>query len=126
MARKNGNGVGPAVASASPVPTALTERRVPTPNRNLMVIKIGEPSAKAAVAQKVPTSRILARVAKVMAKPGTDRTRVFQSTSNKAVYAYSIDANDPTRVVREDAAGQRTVGRLVGGRFRSSLPSRAV
>jgi hypothetical protein len=91
-----------------------------------MVIKIGERSGEPAVAQKVPTSRILARVAKVMAKPGTDRTRVFKSTSSKAVYAYSIDATDPTKVVREDAAGRRTVGRLVGGRFRPTIPPRAV
>lgn len=53
-----------------------------------------------------------------MARAGPDRARVFQSSSNRPVYAYYVQAGDPTRMIREDAAGRKTVGRFVSGRFR--------
>lgn len=106
--------------------TTLPERRVATPNPNLVVIKIGESSAKPPVSPSLPAVHVLARVAKAMAKPGADRDRLFQSTSNRTVYAYSIDIGDPTKVVREDASGRRTVGRFIGGRFRPVISTRAL
>jgi len=97
---------------------AVQERRVATPNPDLLVIKLGERYEKLQVSPKERVSGILAKVAKVMTKPGADRTRVFQSASGKPVYAYFIYSKDPTKVVREDVSGRRTVGRLVNGRFR--------
>ncbi|MDR3719133.1 MAG: hypothetical protein P4K98_10045 [Bryobacteraceae bacterium] len=107
-----------------PVPNALVqERRIVTPNPDLLVVKVGERYGKLHISAKERASGILGRVAKVMTKPGTDRKRVFQSTSGKPVYAYSIYSGDVTKVVREDASGQQTIGQLVNGRFR---PARAV
>jgi hypothetical protein len=77
--------------------TRLQERRVATPNRDLLVIKVGERYEKLQVSPKERASGILARIAKAIAKPGADRTRVFQSASSKPVYAYSIYSKDTTK-----------------------------
>jgi hypothetical protein len=101
---------------------SISERRVATPRPDLVVVKIGDRHQKATVSVKERAPEVIARVVRVMNKPGTDRSRVFKSGAGKTVYAYSIDSKDTTKVVREDAAGQRTFGRLVSGRFRA-LPS---
>jgi hypothetical protein len=98
------------------------ERRVATPRSDLVVVKIGDRYRKVAVSAKEKAPVVLAQVGKVMNSPGTDRTRIFRSSSGKTVYAYSIDSKDTSRVVREDASGQKTVGRFTSGRFRA-LPS---
>jgi hypothetical protein len=92
---------------------------VATPRADLLVIKIGERYRKEAVSPKEKASGVLARVGKVMSKPGTNRKRVFRSASGKPVYAYSIDPKDTSKVVREDAIGRRIVGQVVSGRFRA-------
>jgi len=127
MARTTGVGVNRRNADSRPVKrTRLQERRVATPNRDLLVIKVGERYEKLQVSPKERASGILARMAKAIAKPGADRTRVFQSASGKPVYAYSIYSKDTTKVIREDASGHQTVGRFVSGRFRPISSARAV
>ena len=124
MARTTGSRDNRRKTVSIPVSSSLLqERRVATPNPDLLVVKIGERYEKLQVSTKERASDILAKVAKVMAKPGADRTRVFRSASEKPVYAYSVYPRDLTKVVREDAPGRQTVGRLVGGRF---SPTRAV
>ncbi len=61
---------------------------------------------------------IVAKIAKAMAKPGIDRSRVFQTSLSAPVFAYFVDGEDPSKIVREDVLGRRVVGRLVNGRFR--------
>ena len=127
MARTTGVGVNRRNAVSRPVTsTSVQERRVATPSPDLLVIKIGERYEKLQVFAKERASGVLARVAKAMTKPGADRTRVFQSTSGKPVYAYFIHPKDPTKVVREEASGRQTVGRFVSGRFRPMNSARAV
>lgn len=104
---------------AIPVPGPLVrERRIVTPNPDLLVVKLSERYGKLQISTKERASGIVDKVAKVMTKPGTDRKRVFQSASGKHVYAYSIFPGDVTKVVREDASGRQTIGQLVNGRFR--------
>jgi hypothetical protein len=104
------------------IKAAAAERRVATPNPDLIVVRVGGSNKKALVSPKEQASGVLARVAEVMKKPGADRARVFTSTLGKPVFAYFVSSKDPTKVVREDAAGRQTLGRFVGGRFRS-VPS---
>ncbi len=99
---------------------APPERRVGTPNPNLAVIKVGGRPEKCLLSSKERSSAIFAQLGKAMAKPGVDRARIFESASGKRVYAYSVFVEDPTKLVREDASGRKTVGRLVGGRFRAT------
>jgi hypothetical protein len=67
---------------------------------------------------KEPATSILARLGKAISKPGIDRASIFRSESGKKVYAYYISSEDPSKIVREDVSGNKTVGRMVAGRFR--------
>jgi hypothetical protein len=117
---------GRKVSTAKANAGCIVERRVATPRADLVVIKIGDRYKKVAVSAKEKAPVVVARVGKVMNRPGTDRTRIFRSASGKTVYAYSIDSMDTTKLVREDVAGRRTVGRLVSGRFRASNAARSM
>jgi hypothetical protein len=119
--RVEGQKAVPEAAVSNPV----QERRVATPRPDLFVIKIGDGHGKLQVSPKEQTTDILARLAKSLTKPGANRARVFLSSSGRPVYAYSIHTDDPTKIVRENASGQQTVGRFVGGRFRPIRPARA-
>ncbi|MGC4051758.1 MAG: hypothetical protein QM757_20620 [Paludibaculum sp.] len=111
------------MSSESAAATAVLERRVATTDPDLVVVRIGKPIKKAVVPAREQVSGVLKRVGKAMKKPGADRARVFASISGKPVYAYSLYTKDPTKIVREDASGQRTIGRFVGGRFRPTAPA---
>ena len=127
MARTASAGVNRRDAVSKPAAgSSAKERRIATPNRDLLVIQIGERYGKLEVLPKERASGVLARVAQVLAKPGADRARVFQSSSGKPVYAYSIDSTDTSKVVREDASGRQTIGRFVAGRFSATSSTKAV
>jgi hypothetical protein len=122
MARKTGTGaVNGQSDSSRSVESSLPgqERRVATPRPDLFVLRIGDSYGKPQLVRKEQATGVLARLAKALSKPGADRQKLFQSSAAKPVYAYFIEAEDPTKVVREDVSGRRTVGRLVRGRFRA-------
>ena len=95
------------------------ERRVSTPRPDLVVVKIGRPASKETVSAQEKTSTLVASLVKATRKPGTSRDRIFNSSVGKRVFAYSVDPADTTKIVREDASGKTSVGRLVNGRFRT-------
>ena len=99
--------------------TRPKERRVSTPRPDLVVVKIGRPASKETVSVRERASTLVASLAKATRKPGTSRDRIFNSSVGKRVFAYSVDPGDITRIVREDASGKKTLGRLVNGRFRT-------
>jgi len=99
---------------------APKRRIVYTPRADLQILMTGVRPHKVTLSADETTSAILARLGKAMKKPGIDRQCVFKSTAGKKVYAYSIYSKEPTLMIREDAAGTRTIGRLVSGRFRVS------
>jgi hypothetical protein len=103
---------------------AVQEQRIETPRADLVVLKIGGHSAKVTIDPTEKAQSVLARFGKLTNRPGIDRKRVFHSTSGKHVYAYSVDPNDTTKVVRENKEGVRTIGRLVNGRFRTLSTAR--
>lgn len=101
------------------------ERRVYTAWPDLVVVKLdGRPSQQVLLRPQEKTSALIAKIGQVASKPGASRTSVFRSSIGKRVYAYSVYPKDTTRIVREDATGNRSVGRLVNGRFRA-LSSRS-
>jgi hypothetical protein len=105
--------------SKSPGTAHFQERRVPTPSPDLFVVRTGGSTGKVKVTQAGQAPNLVARVGKAMKKPGADRASIFLSTTRKPVFAYFIYSKDPTKVVREDAKGQQTIGRFVSGRFRA-------
>ena len=105
--------------------TAVKEYRVPTPNPDFLPVKMGVRYEKARILPEQSAVGVVSRLAHALRKPGADRGRIFRSASARKVYAYSISPEDPTRVVREDSSGRRTLGRLVRGRFRPLSSARA-
>ena len=69
-------------------------------------------------AESERASTLIPKIAVAMNRPGISKDAVFQGL-RRGVYSYSIDTADITRIVRVDADGNRTVGRLVGNRFRA-------
>lgn len=61
---------------------------------------------------------IVRKLGKALSKPGISKQVVFRGHTGK-VFAYSTYPEDVTKVVREAADGTRTVGRVVGRKFRA-------
>ncbi|WP_157604196.1 hypothetical protein [Rhizobacter sp. Root1221] len=94
--------------------------RIPTLNDDLVLVRLN--AANAAPAALDPTERadaMVLKAGKALNKPGIRRESVFGSGSGRGISAYSVYPQDPTLVVRESADGLKTLGRLVGGRFRA-------
>lgn len=100
------------------ISASTVERRLSTPNPNLVVIKIGPRSETSEGPPPEGAASVIAKLANVIRRPGTSRSQVFRSGSGRRVYAYSAYTVDPSMLVREDAAGRKTIGRFVNGRFR--------
>jgi len=83
-------------------------------------VRVGPLKKRRAVAGGAGATELLNRAAKAFAKPGFDRRVIFGSGRNRKVFAYSVYPNDPSKIIREAADGTRTIGRLVGGKFRLS------
>ena len=97
-------------------------RVLATPNPDLLVLKTGKRRIRSKLTEQESAAALLGRLARVIESPGLARDRVF---SAKGVYAYSVSPSDPTKIVREDAGGRKTVGTLVGGRFRALRSKKA-
>ena len=65
------------------------------------------------------TSSLVDGILKATRKPGIHRDVVFRAPSGKRVYAYSVYPPDTSKIVREDANGRKTLGRLVQGKFKT-------
>ncbi|MFY9937363.1 MAG: hypothetical protein WAK33_10840 [Silvibacterium sp.] len=96
------------------------EHRVATPRGDLFVLRLGKVKAIASSRQPEKSDVLVDNLMKAALKPGFRRDTVF--SFKKRVYAYSVYPEDVSKIVREDANGKKTLGRLVQGRFR---PSRA-
>ncbi len=95
-----------------------TEHRVATPRGDLFVLRLGKSKAVAGSRQPQKSDVLIVNMIKAALKPGFRRDTVFRP--KKRVYAYSVYPKDISQIVREDANGEKTLGRLVQGRFRPS------
>lgn len=91
-------------------------RLIATSYADLFLVRIGDPITETPAGEAA--GPLLRRIGKALSKPGVRREAVFGTQPKKNFYAYSLDPTNPTRMIREDAEGNRTVGRMVDGRFR--------
>lgn len=92
-------------------------RVIDTPRGDMFIVRSGTKTvAKAPEDQRAEV--LMARVAHALSKPGVKRTSVFRDNGRKAVYAYSVDPQNPDLLVREDSTGKKTSGSMVNGVFR--------
>lgn len=95
---------------------------LPTSRPDLFIVRVGtKPVVKASADQAA--GPLLRKVGRALARPGVSHETVFGVTPKRNFYAYSLDPTDPTRMVREDAAGNKTVGRMANGSFRKAPPA---
>ena len=92
-------------------------REITTPRGDLIIWSLRSSTARVAPNDQM-VSHLLPKMAKAMGKPGLSKNTVFRSNAGKTVYAYSIDPNNPDRLIREDASGDKTPGRFSGASFR--------
>jgi hypothetical protein len=71
------------------------------------------------------TAALARKLGRALNKPGISREAVFGKTKGRrAVYAYSVHPDDPTKLVRESVDGKCTVGRMIDGKFRAVRTAR--
>ena len=91
-------------------------RLITTSRSDLFLVRIGDPVTETPGDEQA--GPLLRMVGKALSKPGVRREAVFGARPKKNFYAYSLDPTNPARMVREDADGNKTVGRMVDGKFR--------
>jgi hypothetical protein len=97
----------------------ISGKRAPAFGRDVVVVRTGRFQAAASTKPSEEARRLVGETAKALGRPGIKKSAVFKG-GGAEVFAYSVDPEDPRRIVRRSGAGKKTVGRLVDGRFRSS------
>jgi hypothetical protein len=98
----------------------INGKRAPAFGRDVVVVRTGRFQAAQSPTKRSDEARTLVgETAKALGRPGIKKSAVFKRGAPE-VFAYSVDPQDPRRIVRRSGAGKRTVGRLVDGRFRAS------
>lgn len=95
-------------------------RAISTPRADLFLLRLGASKPRRDSKPQELASPMLVKLGRAINKPGIDREKIFRGAAGQQVYAYSAHPQDPSLFVREDAEGNRTVGRLVNGRFRAA------
>jgi hypothetical protein len=72
-----------------------------------------------AVSAKESASVLVREVGKALKKPGIGRGVVFPKGISGKLYSYSVDPNEPSRILRKTRTGKSSVGTFADGRFRS-------
>lgn len=94
-------------------------RKVETPNPDLFVLRRGKAAPESHDSSSESEKGLLTRLSSLVKRSGLNKSVVFGPAKTKAkIYAYSIYSEDPKLILREDATGKQTLGRLSKGRFR--------
>lgn len=64
------------------------------------------------------SGQLITHILEMSQKPGIRRDTIFKRGSSKKVYAYYVLPSDPSKMVREDEEGNKSVGRVTNGKFR--------
>jgi hypothetical protein len=92
------------------------------------IVMVGAGFALVAVRKKKATAQpreserafvLVRKVGRALQTPGISRNVIFPKDVPKRLYTYSVDPEDPSRILRKARNGSRSTGRLVGGRFRA-------
>jgi hypothetical protein len=98
---------------------AVVETKLPTFSESLQLVRKGERPKPEFLKPREIAGTMVPQTLGALSIPGIAHGVVFRGSRAAQVSSYSIWPTDPTKVVREQADGTRTIGRLVGGRFRA-------
>lgn len=92
-------------------------------SRGIALVRVKK-QRKPTIGNEEQARTLFKKAVNALDKPGISRTVVFKQTNNsrkvneqKTVYSFFIDPKDTRYVIREDAKGARTKGRLIKGEF---------
>lgn len=98
----------------------LRGRVLPSVDKEVVVVRVGKAKRPRRPANKSDEAEVIIRkLGKALSKPGISKQVVFRDHTPGKVFAYSVYPEDFTKIVREAADGTRTVGRVVGRKFRA-------
>jgi hypothetical protein len=116
MARRNGK------ASRSR-PKALGEvrlrgKRIATLDESLAMVRTGPSIAGAVRPRRADQAgAMLRKTAKALSKPGISKHSIFTNGS-RDIFAYSVDPQDASQLVRTSRDGTRRKGKVISGKFK--------
>lgn len=93
-------------------------RRLAALGGGVVLIRVGSAKKKPATRPGDEATVLVNKAGRALKKPGIDKQVVFRGEAG--IFSYSVYPNDPSKVVRETVDGTRTIGSLVGGRFRAT------
>jgi hypothetical protein len=96
----------------------LRGKRIATLDESLAMVRTG-PSVAAAVRPRRAdqAGAMLRKTAKALSKPGISKHSIFTNESGD-IFAYSVDPQDASQLVRMSRDGTRRKGKVVSGKFR--------
>jgi hypothetical protein len=83
------------------------------------LVAVRKKKAAAQPRESERASVLIRKVGRALQTPGISRNVVFSKDIPKRLYTYSVDPNDPSRILRKARNGNRSTGLFVGGRFRA-------
>lgn len=94
-------------------------QRMATLGNDMVLVRVRN-SKKVATRPGDEASVLVTKAWRALKKPGISKQAVFRGSQVQVgqIYSYSVDPHDPSKIVREDAAGARATGRVVDGKFR--------
>jgi hypothetical protein len=116
MARRNGK------ASRSNPKTVgeirLRGKRIATLDESLAMVRTGPSRAGATRPRRADQAgAMLRKTAKALSKPGISKHSIFTNDSGD-IFAYSVDPQDASQLVRMSRDGTRRKGKVVSGKFK--------
>ncbi len=93
---------------------------IPTVGRGLVLVRTSASGRIVSSARSTDGAKVVVKkVGKALGRPGIKRESVFKKGAVGSIFAYSVDPEDPTRVIRESFDGTVRSGRLVDGKFKA-------
>lgn len=98
----------------------LRGKRIPTLDEALTLIRTGPAIAGAVRPRSADqAAAMLRKTGRALSKPGIRKRSVFTNNSSD-IFAYSVDPEDATKLVRTSRDGTRRKGKVVGGKFKAT------
>jgi hypothetical protein len=98
---------------------AVTGMPIATLGNGIFVVRTKTAGAPLILKTSDRAEALVGKLSKALAKPGLSRRAVFGDAPSSRVYSYYVYEAQPSKMVRESANGEVTIGRVVGGRFRA-------
>ena len=95
----------------------LRGKRIATLDEGLTMVRTGPSIADARPRRADQAGAMLRKTGKALSKPGISKHSIFTNGS-RDIFAYSVDPQDASQLVRMSRDGTRRKGKVVSGKFR--------